>query len=102
MVNTMVKSCASLFLKNGNTMVTYVPAASKAGNKPEVMIEYCVQMLKGVTFQLQSISYDAIKAGTDNASFTWSYTVDGTESDITTVDKDALLRDNNKNAETKK
>ena len=80
---------------NGNTMVTYVPAASKAGNKPEVMIEYCVQMLKGVTFQLQSIAYDAIKAGTDDASFSWSYTVDGVESDITTVAKEDLLRDNN-------
>ena len=85
---------------NGNTMVTYVPATSNAGNDPSVMIEYTVQMQKGVTFQLQSIAYDAIKAGTDNASFMWSYTVDGTESATTTVGPDNLLRDNNKNAST--
>lgn len=85
---------------NGNTMVTYVPATSNAGNDPSVMIEYTVQMRKGVTFQLQSIAYDAIKAGTDNASFMWSYTVDGTESATTTVGPDNLLRDNNKNAST--
>lgn len=80
---------------NGNEMVTYQPATGNAGNKPEVMIEYSVQMQKGVTFQLQSIAYDAIKDGTDNATYSWSYTVDGTESDITTVSKDDLLRNNN-------
>lgn len=80
---------------NGNTMVTYVPANSNAGNDPSVMIEYSVQMQKGVTFRLTGIAYDAIKAGTDNASYSWSYTVNGVESDITTVSKDDLLRDNN-------
>jgi len=80
---------------NGNMMVTYQPATGNAGSKPEVMIEYSLLMQKGVAFQLTSIAYDAIKDGTDNATYSWSYTVDGTESDITTVSKDDLLRNNN-------
>jgi len=80
---------------NGNTMVTYVPATSNAGNDPSVLIEYSVLMQKGVTFRLTGIAYDAIKAGTDNATYSWSYTVNGVESDITTVAKEDLLRDNN-------
>ena len=80
---------------NGNTMVTYVPATSNAGNVADVMIEYSIAMAKGTTFQLSAVKYDALKDGTDNASFSWSYTVDGTESDIAVVSKDDLLRNNN-------
>ena len=80
---------------NGNTMVTYVPATSNAGNDPSVMIEYSVNMKKGVTFALTSVSYDALKAGTDGASFSWTYTVDGNESDNHIVTQDNLIRDNN-------
>ena len=80
---------------NGNTMVTYIPGTSNAGNVAEVRIEYSIAMAKGTTFQLSGVSYDAIKDGTDNASYSWSYTVDGVESTITTVDKDYLLRNNN-------
>ena len=79
----------------GVTMSTYVPATSNAGAIPTVMIEYSVMMKKGTTFTLSEITYDAIKAGTDNATYSWSYTVDGVESAITTVSKDDLLRDNN-------
>ncbi len=84
----------------GNNMVTYLPASSNAGNIPDVMIEYAVSMVKGTTFTLQNVSYDAIKEGTDNASYSWSYVVDGVESDITTVSKDELLRNNNANVQT--
>lgn len=79
----------------GKTMVTYQPATSNAGNIASVMIEYSIAMKKGATFKLSGVSYDAIKDGTDNASYSWSYTVDGVESAITTVSKDDLLRNNN-------
>ncbi len=90
-VNTYSKYDAN----NGNTMVTYAPSTASAGNVAGVMIEYSVEMLSGVKFQLKSVAYDAIKDGTDNASYSWSYTVDGTESAITTVSKDDLLRNSN-------
>ena len=79
----------------GNTMSTYVPAESKPGAVATVMVEYRVKMKKGVTFTLSNASYDAIKDGTDDASYSWSYAVDGVESAITAVSKDDLLRNNN-------
>ena len=84
---------------NGNTMVTYIPSTANAGNVAEVMIEYSITMAKGTTFQLSNIKYDALKDGTDYASYSWSYTVDGVESTITTVDKDHLIRNNNTTGE---
>lgn len=79
----------------GVTMATYVPATSNAGADASVMIEYSVKMQKGTTFALTNIIYDAIKVGTDNASYSWSYTVDGEASTVTAVSKDDLKRDNN-------
>ena len=78
-----------------NTMTTYVPAESKPGAVATVMVEYRVKMKKGVTFTLTSASYDAIKDGTDDAWYSWSYAVDGVESAITAVDKADLLRNSN-------
>ena len=52
-------------------------------------------MKKGVTFTLTSVEYDAIKQGTDDASYHWSYTVDGVEATPVAVSQDDLLRDNN-------
>ena len=79
----------------GNAMMQYLPATSNAGNVPEVMIEYSVKMKKGVTFTLTGFSYDALKDGTDNASYSWSYSIDDVESAITTVSKEELVRNNN-------
>ena len=83
-----------------NTMVTYMPGTSNAGNVTADMVEYTIKVAKGVTFTPTSVTYDAVKEGTDNASYSWSYTVDGAESTITTVDKDHLLRNNKTEAET--
>jgi|GEM_PF-329081 len=77
----------------GVTMTTMMPAVSSAGNVESVMAEYTVQMKKGVTFTLNGIKYDALKHGTDNATYSWSYVVDGVESEITTIDKDHIIRD---------
>ena len=79
----------------GVAMVTYNPTAGNAGAEASVMVEYRVKMKKGVTFTLSEISYDAIKQGTDNASYHWSYVVDGTESTPAQVSKDDIRRDNN-------
>ena len=92
---TVVGTKSNYDANNGNEMVQYQPAESNAGAEATVMIEYSVKMKKGLTFTLTSLSYDAIKDGTDNASYSWSYAVDGVESTITEVSKDDLLRNNN-------
>ena len=79
----------------GVTMVTYTPASNKPGTVAEAMIEYSVKMKKGVTFTLTGIDYDAIKQGTNNASYHWTYAVDGVEANPTQVGADDILRDNN-------
>lgn len=84
----------------GETMATFNPASSKPGVVESAMIEYSVKMKKGVTFTLTSVEYDAIKQGTDGASYHWSYTVDGVEATPVQVAKEDILRDNNKNAAT--
>ncbi len=92
---TVVGTKSNYDANNGNAMVQYQPAESNAGAVATVMIEYSVKMKKGVTFTLTGLSYDAIKDGTDNASYSWSYAVDGVESTITDVSKDDLVRNNN-------
>lgn len=79
----------------GVTMVTYTPASNKPGTVAEAMIEYSVKMKKGVTFTLTGIEYYAIKQGTNNASYHWTYAVDGVEANPTQVGADDILRDNN-------
>ena len=80
-------------------MVHYTPVNSNAGNVEGVMIEYRVKPLKGITFQPTQIDYAAVKVGTDNATYSWSYTVDGVESTITQIDpKPDLLRNNGSNS----
>ena len=86
---------SNLAANNGVTMVTLTPTTSKPGKVESAMVEYSVKMKKGITFTLTGLSYEAIKQGTDNASYSWSYTVDGVESTITDVSKDNLVRDNN-------
>ena len=79
----------------GEKMATFNPSTKKPGVVESAMIEYSVKMKKGVTFTLTSVEYDAIKQGTDNASYHWSYTVDGVEATPVEVLKDDLLRENN-------
>lgn len=73
-------------------MMKYQPTNSNAGNVEEVMIEYRVKMASGVKFKPTTVSFDAVKVGTDNAFTSWSYTVDGVESTITNIDKTTILR----------
>ena len=81
-------------------MVKYTPTTSNAGNVEGVMIEYRVKMAAGVTFKPLSVSYDAVKVGTDGATYSWSYAVDGTESTVTEVDAATTLRNNGANSAT--
>ena len=91
-VGSDLATAEKTYQANPNTMVQYQPGTSNAGNVEGVMIEYAVKTKKGITFTPTSVSYDAVKVGTDNAFFSWSYTVDGTESTITNVVKDDILR----------
>lgn len=82
-------------------MVMYTPATTNAGAVPAVMVEYRVKAAKGVTFQPTNVTYAAVKVGTDNATYRWSYTLDGVESAITMIDpKPDLLRNNGANSGT--
>ena len=82
-------------------MVKYTPTTSNAGTVPGVMIEYRVKAAKGVKFTPINVSYAAVKVGTDNATYHWSYTLDGTESTITKIEPTQdLLRNNEANAST--
>ena len=81
-------------------MVKYTPGTSNAGNTESVMIEYRVKPKAGVTFKPLSVSYAAVKVGTDGATYSWSYTVGGQESAITKVNSAETLRNNGANAET--
>lgn len=74
-------------------MAAWQPGTSNAGNSADDMVEFKVTLKKGITFKPTSVSYDAIKNGTDNATYSWSYTVNGTESDVTDVDASNVKRD---------
>ncbi|MCF0202735.1 MAG: hypothetical protein HUK08_05155 [Bacteroidaceae bacterium] len=82
------------------SLMTYL-CSSNPGIDPGVMIEYKVKVKKGLTFTPTSVVFDAVKEGTDNAYFGWSYTVDGTESDVTLYDspKTQIRRNSNVNPE---
>ena len=77
----------------------YQPATSNPGSKPADMVEYSITMKKGTTFTINNLTFDAIKEGTDNAYFSWSYTVDGTESAVKAYSdpKTQIRRNNNAN-----
>ncbi len=81
------------------TYVCYQPTTGNPGCVATDMIEYTVKMKKGITFKPTSAEFDAVKDGTDNAYFSWSYTVDGTEGNITTYSdpKTQIRRNNNAN-----
>ena len=82
-------------------MVMYTPKTSNAGSVEGVLVEYHIKAAKGVTFKPTNVSYAAVKVGTDNATYSWSYVVDGDESTITKIDpKPDLLRNNGSNSNT--
>lgn len=81
-------------------MVQYRPSTKNAGNVEGVMIEYRVKAAKGLTFKATEVSYDAVKVGTNGATFSTSYTVDGKESTITDMPADYVLRNDNSNSAT--
>jgi len=61
---------------------TYLPATSNPGCVATDMIEYTITLKKGLTIKVSDVAFDGVKEGTDNAYFSWSYTVDGVESEI--------------------
>jgi pectin methylesterase-like acyl-CoA thioesterase len=90
--SNLTASSATYFNTN---MIAYTPATSNAGAVEGVVVEYRVKTYPGIKFTPTSVSYNAVKDGTDNATYKWSYTVDGTESTITEVSKDYIIRNNN-------
>lgn len=96
----LTKSEAAYTTVSAGTLAEYNPNTGNPGNVADAMVEYTIKMAKGTTFTLSSVEYDAVKNGTDNATYSWSYTVDGTESTITTVAKEKILRNNNSNSAT--
>ena len=88
---------SSLGIAEG-TMVLYKPTTSNAGCVEGDRIQYNIKLKKGLTFTPTSVEFDAVKVGTDGASFSWSYSVDGTEGTKTTYDGPTQVRrDNNAN-----
>ncbi len=86
---------------NTPEMVQYQPVNGNAGAVPGVMIEYRVKAASGITFKPTNVRYAAVKVGTDNATYSWSYTLDGTESSIKKIDpKPDLLRNSGSNSNT--
>ena len=81
-------------------MVKYTPKTSNAGNVEGVMIAYRVKAKAGLKFKPTNVSYNAVKVGTDGATYSWSYTLDGVESDIKEVDAATTLRNNGSNSAT--
>ena len=81
-------------------MMKYQPSTANAGNVSGVMIEYTIEAVDGYKFKPTGVDYAAVKDGSDNISYSWSYTIDGVESAITDVSKDDLLRSNGSNSGT--
>ncbi len=81
-------------------MAKYTPESDNLGTVAGAMIEYRIKAAKGITFTPSEVKYDAVKVGTDNATFSYSYVLDGTESTITKVDASTVLRNNGANAAT--
>ena len=85
---------------NETQMVKYQPQTSNAGVVAGVMVEYRIETVGGVKFTPTALEYAAMKLGTDNVSYSWSYTLDGVESSIATVTQDDILRSNGNNSST--
>lgn len=77
------------------TLTDLTPNTSNAGTGAGPKVEYYVKLAKGLTFKPTSVSYDAVKVGTDNATYHYSYVIDGKESTKVQVSKDDIVRNNN-------
>ena len=95
-LSTEIYNAAS---NGGGNLVSYKPGTANPGKVPTDMVEYTLKMKKGYLLQVNSISFDAVKRGTDNAYFGWSVTADGVESAYKAYSnpKEQILRDNNAN-----
>ena len=91
----MTVSTATYFEK---TMTKYRPTNSNAGAVDGVMIEYRVKMAPGLTFTPSSVSYDAVKVGTDGATFSWAFAKEDVAETATQVDAGSVLRNNGSNS----
>ena len=82
----------------GVTMATYCnTSTSKPGCKATNMIEFKLKMKKGITFKPTEMTLDLVKQGTDDASISISFVIDGVECDPVSFLKDSIRRDNNNN-----
>lgn len=102
--NTTVSTGADLTVEPTTyfekAMMKYTPRNSNAGNVEGVMIEYRVKPAKGVTFKPTKVTYDAVKVGTDGATFSYDCVLDGVSQGGKDVDASTVLRNNGANAAT--
>ncbi len=75
-------------------MAAWQPGKKNPGHVTDDMIEFSIKVKKGVTFTPTSVTYNAVKNGTDGSSYAWSYTIGGEEKSYTEVDKANVKRDN--------
>jgi len=85
---------------NPNAMLQCQPTTSNAGTDTSHMLEYLVKAAKGVTMTIGDITYDAVKVGTNSATYSYSTVIDGVESSVVTVEANDILRNSNDNAST--
>lgn len=80
-------------------LMSYKPTTGNAGCVASDMIEYKIKLKKGLTFTPTSVVFDAVKVGTDNAFFSWSYAIDGVAGDTIAYNdpKNQIRRNNNAN-----
>ncbi len=93
-------STASYSDVNSGTMVKYRPSTSNAGNVEDVMIEYRVKAAAGVKFTPSTVTFNAVKVGTDGAATSWGYTADDVVSTVTDIAAADLIRNNGANSAT--
>lgn len=80
---------------------SYKPSTSNPGCVAGDMIEYKIKLKKGLSFTPTSVVFDAVKVGTDNAYFSWSYAIDDLPGDTVHYSdpKNQIRRNNNANTE---
>lgn len=71
-------------------LMSYQPATDNPGCVAGDMIEYKIKLKDGLVFTPTSVIFDAVKVGTDNGYFSWSYVIDGMECGIMAYDDPKL------------
>lgn len=74
-------------------MAAWQPGTSKPGCSADDMVEFTIKVKNGITFTPTSVSYDAVKNGTDGATYSWSYAIGDAAGDTTDVDAANVKRD---------